>query len=125
MKPRQPSEAVRTTRHRAAGAVCSWAIALAGAILVLPAPAAAASHTITIDAMSFSPQLLEASVGDTVIWTNNDPFPHTATAQDHSFDSGDIQPGESFTFKVSREGEFAYVCTLHPTMKGTLLVKRK
>jgi plastocyanin len=113
------------TRRRAVRAVCSWTIALAGAGLVLPAPAAAASYPVTIEAMSFSPPLVEARVGDTIVWTNKDPFPHTATAEDHGFDSGEIPFGESWTMELSREGEFAYVCTLHPTMKGRLRVRRK
>jgi plastocyanin len=45
----------------------------------------------------------------------------TATAG--GFDSKEIQPGESWTYKASKKGELAYACTLHPTMKGTLRVK--
>jgi plastocyanin len=58
-----------------------------------------------------------------VVWTNNDPFPHTATSRAAGFDSGAIMPGKSFTFKATTRGEFPYVCTLHPTMTATLKVQ--
>jgi plastocyanin len=51
---------------------------------------------------------------------NRDPFPHTATSA--KFDSKDIAPGASWTFTAKAPGELPYVCTLHPTMKGTLRV---
>jgi plastocyanin len=57
-----------------------------------------------------------------VVWTNNDPFPHTATSHAAGFDSGVIMPGKSFTFKATTHGEFPYVCSLHPTMTATLKV---
>jgi plastocyanin len=81
------------------------------------------NHTVVIDGMQFSPSTIEVSVGDTVTWVNKDPFPHTATAQDKSFDSGDLQSGHSWKFKVRKKGTFPYVCTLHSTMKGVLVVK--
>jgi plastocyanin len=52
---------------------------------------------------------------------NRDPFPHTATAE--AFDSKVIAAGSSWTYPPKTPGEFPYVCTLHPTMKGTLRVK--
>lgn len=124
MKTRLPSFGAGARRHGTI-ALRSCALALAGAVLLLPAVAAAATHTVVIEAMSFSPQVLEASAGDTVVWVNKDPFPHTATAEDRRFDSGDIAAGQSWTLQVSSEGQSAYVCSLHPTMKGTLIVKRK
>lgn len=120
-----PFESARMLRRRAVWAICSCAIALTGAGLVLPATAAAASHAVTIEAMSFSPQVVEAKVGDTIVWTNQDPFPHTATAEDHSFDSGEIPFGGSWTLELRKEGEIAYICTLHPTMKGRLVIRRR
>ena len=74
-------------------------------------------------AMQFSPQVIEVAPGDTVVWTNKDPFPHMATAQDRSFDSGEIAPKRSWKLKARKKGVFSYVCTLHPTMKGNLVIK--
>jgi len=60
--------------------------------------------------------------GDRVVWMNKDPFPHTATAHG-TFDSGSIAPGHSWSYSARKPGEFAYVCTFHPGMKGTLIVQ--
>ena len=80
-------------------------------------------HTVVIDAMQFSPQSVEVNVGDTVIWKNQDPFPHTATSDNRSFNSGDIATNRSWKFQARKKGTFPYSCALHPTMKGTLIVK--
>jgi plastocyanin len=83
----------------------------------------AATHTITMEAVAFAPALLTVQPGDTVRWLNKDPFPHTATAVEHSFDSGEIAPNKEWKLKVGKVGTFPYVCALHPTMKGTLIVR--
>lgn len=59
--------------------------------------------------------------GDTAAWINKDPFPHTVTAK-RVFDSRDIAASRSWKYMARKAGEFAYICTLHPTMKGTLKV---
>jgi plastocyanin len=56
------------------------------------------------------------------VWINKDPFPHTVTAAG-KFDSKEIKPGESWSYKVQQAGDVSYICTLHPTMKATLHVK--
>lgn len=81
------------------------------------------THTIVIEAMRFSPQVLEVSPGDTVVWVNKDPFPHDATATDREFQSKQIAADASWEFKPVRKGSFSYRCTLHPVMKASLVVK--
>jgi plastocyanin len=83
---------------------------------------AANTHTIAMDGTRFIPETLTVQRGDRVVWVNKDPFPHTATAKG-TFDSGSIAAGHSWSYVAHKPGEFAYVCTLHPGMKGTLLVK--
>ncbi|HEX2828521.1 MAG TPA: cupredoxin family copper-binding protein [Burkholderiales bacterium] len=83
----------------------------------------AATHTVIMEAVGFQPPSLTVNAGDTVVWTNKDPFPHTATAQDKSFDSGEIAAGKSWKLVAKKKGTFAYVCTYHPTMKATLVVR--
>jgi plastocyanin len=85
-------------------------------------PRKPATHTVTIDAASFSPAELTVTAGDTVVWVNKDILAHTATAKDGSFDSKVIQPGKSWRFVVKRKGAAAYACSFHP-MNGTLTVK--
>jgi plastocyanin len=62
-------------------------------------------------------------LGDSVEWINRDPFPHTATSARGGFDSRTIAPGQSWKYVATKRGDFAYICTFHPTMKGTLKVE--
>ena len=80
-------------------------------------------HTVTIDATAYSPRTVTAQVGDTVVWVNEDLFPHTVTARSGRWDSHDIASGGSWSYTVKAEGLFAYFCTYHPTMKGALRVR--
>jgi plastocyanin len=108
-------------------------IAFFGAALALlawslgPAAAAdapkAATHTVAIDGTRFQPAALTVNVGDSVVWINKDPFPHTVTSAAAGFDSHEIAPGRSWKYTATKKGEFAYVCIFHPTMKATLKVE--
>ena len=82
-----------------------------------------ATHTVPIDGLAFQPPALTVKVGDSIVWINKDPFPHTVTSQAGGFDSHALQPAQSWTYVASQKGEFSYICTLHPTMKGTLRVE--
>jgi plastocyanin len=93
------------------------------ATLALHAHAAPTVHTIMIDGMRFIPQTVEVKRGDTVVWRNKDPFPPTATAGKGGPASPSIAAGASWTYKATRRGSYPYVCTLHTTMTGTLIVK--
>jgi plastocyanin len=81
------------------------------------------AHPITIEAVRFQPQSITVKTGDVVVWTNKDPFPHTATSKAAGFDSHPIAPGAAWTYTATKRGEFSYVCTLHPTMTATLKVE--
>jgi plastocyanin len=91
--------------------------------LAAAAHAAPAVHTVVIDGMRFVPQTLEVRQGDTVIWQNKDPFPHTATAAGGGPDSPSIAAGARWKFTAKKRGSYPYLCTLHRTMKATLVVK--
>ena len=79
-------------------------------------------HTVAIDGVRFEPEALTVKRGDTVVWVNKDPFPHTVTAAG-AFDSHSIAAGASWRYVARKAGEYAYTCTLHPNMKGTLKVE--
>ena len=81
-----------------------------------------ATHTIVIDGTKYAPETLTVNVGDSIVWVNKDPFPHTATAKG-SFDSHSIAAGKSWTWTPRKAGEYGYVCTLHPNMTGTVKVE--
>jgi plastocyanin len=80
-------------------------------------------HTVTIEGMRFVPEVLTVATGDTVVWVNKDLVPHTATSKAGSFDSKDIQADKSWGYTVHRKGDFAYLCTFHPSMTAMLRVK--
>jgi plastocyanin len=80
------------------------------------------TYTVTMEGMKFQPEVVTVAPGDTVVWVNTDLVAHTATAPDGTFDSKLIAPDKSWKLTVRTPGDFAYVCTYHPTMKGTLRV---
>jgi plastocyanin len=81
------------------------------------------THTVVIDGTAFQPAALTVKAGDSIVWINKDPFPHTVTSASGVFDSKPLQPSQSWTYVAGKKGELSYVCTLHPTMKGTLRVE--
>ena len=81
------------------------------------------THAVAIDGTSFQPATLTVHLGDTVVWTNKDPFPHTVTSKTGGFDSSAIAPDKSFKFKPTKKGDFDYICSFHTTMKATLHVR--
>ena len=81
------------------------------------------THTVTIEGMRFLPEVLTVAPGDTVVWVNKDLVPHTATSTAGGFDSKDIQADKSWRYTIKTTGDFAYICTFHPTMKAMLRVK--
>ena len=80
------------------------------------------SYTVVIEGVAYQPSELKVKRGDTVIWVNKDPFPHTVTASG-AFDSRDIAAGASWKYVARRAGSHSYICTLHPNMKGTLTIE--
>lgn len=78
---------------------------------------------VTITGFAFSPATLSVAVGDTVTWTNEDSAPHTVTADDGTFDSGNLATGETFTQTFDTAGTYDYHCTVHPSMTATIVVK--
>jgi plastocyanin len=87
------------------------------------APAAGGGDAVTIQNFAFGPASLSVAAGTTVTWTNSDSAPHTATGDDGSFDSSNIAPGATFSHAFETAGTFAYHCSLHPNMTGTIEVE--
>lgn len=87
-----------------------------------PSGEAAKSEKVQIVEFSYEPDPVVVQAGGKVIWQNEDTAPHTATADDGSFDTGTIEQGKigSATFKEA--GTFTYFCEIHPTMHGTVEV---
>jgi plastocyanin len=99
--------------------------ALSLVALVLFAPTAGArskTMTVSIKGFAFNPPNATVAPGTTVTWVNDDQAPHTATANDGAFDSGTLQPGQSYSFAFDKPGTYAYHCNIHPDMTGTITV---
>ena len=99
-----------------------FAIALVVGACSTSAPRPPQTLQVEIHGMQFVPATLHVHRGDTVVFTNHDLVPHTATASGW-FDSGPLQPNQSWTYVVTEPVEYDYVCSMHPTMKGQLLAR--
>lgn len=82
------------------------------------------SGRVSITSSGYSPIELLITDGGTVLWTNNDNAVHTVTADNGSFDSGDLQPGSTFVYTFSR-GVYTYHCKYHPETTGSIRVMVK
>jgi plastocyanin len=67
---------------------------------------------------------LTVPVGTTVTWTNHDEEPHTVVANDGSFHSPSLGTNATFSYTFSTAGTFAYICSIHPFMHGTVVVTK-
>lgn len=77
-----------------------------------------------VDGNEFSPATVTINVGDTVVWRNADPdTPHNSVSNDDVWDSGNLDPGDEFSFTFEETGTFEYVCTYHDGMDGTIVVE--
>lgn len=82
-----------------------------------------ASASVSVGDNFYSPASVSIAVGDTVTWRNNGQAPHSATADDGSFDTGVFQPGSSRSHTFTRAGTFSYYCTVHGQVQsGTVRV---
>jgi amicyanin len=87
----------------------------------------AAKSSITISNMAYSPATLTVKAGTKVTWTNQDGVAHSVTSSDGSsmaFDSGLLGKGQTYTLTFTQPGTYDYHCSVHPFMKGTVVVTR-
>jgi amicyanin len=92
----------------------------------LPASATAAPAAgveVKINNFIFAPSTLTVPAGTPVTWTNRDDIPHNVVNADKTIKSKVLDKDEKFTFTFARPGTYSYVCTLHPGMKGTVVVQ--
>jgi len=92
------------------------ALALAAA----PAGAHAAERVVDMPAKYFVPPNITTLAGDTVTWTNSDTVEHDVASIGVGFDSGIISPGGRYSQTFGRPGHYAYRCTIHAFMVGTV-----
>jgi plastocyanin len=87
------------------------------------AGAAAAQVGVSIVFRAYQPAATTVNVGETVKWTNLGFGPHTVTALGGMFDSGRLEVNETFSVTFTTPGSYPYACTVHPSMKGTVIVR--
>lgn len=88
-----------------------------------PAPAPSPVSVIHIKNFAYVPDTVTIHPGSTVRFVEDDETPHTVTAMDHSFDSGNLSQKDTWTHTFATEGTYKYFCAYHPYMKGTVNVK--
>jgi len=84
---------------------------------------ARASHVVDIRDLRFEPGVRVVAPGDTIVWVNHDPVPHTVAGADSSWTSGHLAGGDTWRTIVEAGGEIAYFCEYHPTMRGVVRVE--
>ena len=121
-------------------AVMAIALALGGLLFVALAPsgdqasrfgagvdaaqAAGATVTINIEDYEYSKKSVTIKKGQTVKWVNKDEMKHNATSSKSGGPKGKLlAKGKSYTWTATKRGTFKYICTPHPFMKGTVIVK--
>lgn len=89
-----------------------------------PAPSgdAVRSAKVEIEDFAYKPDPVTIEEGGKVTWINRDSAPHTATAEDGSFDTGTLEEGKLKSETFKEPGTFAYICSIHPEMHGTVEV---
>ncbi|SNZ19516.1 plastocyanin/azurin family copper-binding protein [Cohaesibacter gelatinilyticus] len=98
-------------------AACATTLALSGKTGLAASPE---THHVRIKSFTFEPQHIRVKVGDVIVWTNEDLAPHTATAMEGGWDTGEIARSETGSIKVTADMELSYFCAFHPHMKGRI-----
>jgi plastocyanin len=109
---------------------CAALALISGAAFFMPAHfagAAPAAPTVDINIAKFAygPKEITIAPGTRITWTNHDETPHTVTSNDKSFASKGLDTDDKFEHTFASEGDFSYICTLHPFMTGVVHVRKQ
>jgi plastocyanin len=87
-------------------------------------PVKASRTEVAIDNFSFSPKTFTVPAGATVTWTNHDNVPHVITSDDDRFNKSPVlKTGQRFSNAFATAGTYSYFCSIHPRMRGKIIVK--
>ncbi len=118
----------RNTNHRLrARAVLGLVFCIAFVMPAIFAEAAPPMPTVDVNItkFAFAPQEITIAPGTKIIWTNRDETPHTVTSNDKSFASKGLDTDDKFEHTFASEGDFRYICTVHPFMGGVVHVRKQ
>jgi len=115
-----------TSRSLRGGVVLALAV---GTAFVMPAILAAAAPASTVEVniakFAYGPKEIAVAPGTKIVWTNHDQTPHTVTSNDKSFASKGLDTDDKFEHTFTSEGDFSYICTVHPYMTGVVHVRKQ
>ena len=115
----------RRRRVQITAGIAVAAVVVLGVLAMHPAAAAPAARIeLAIDKFAFAPKEITVQPGTTIVWTNHDETPHTVVSGDKSFVSKGLDTDDRFEHTFEREGDFAYVCSVHPFMTGVVHVHK-
>ena len=108
----------KSTRHKL------LAVLLLAAVAILGPTATADTVDVSIAGFTFVDDTITVPVGTTVRWTNNDGPAHTSTSDPGGavWDSGNLSNGQTYSYTFNTVGDYAYICAIHPSMKGMVKV---
>ena len=123
-----PTRPHPTRRHSGAlllmGALCCAIGVLPPARAASAAASKAQTQQVEIRNFAFAPKSLTVSAGTRVMWTNRDEEPHVITSAGSKFPSSKgLDTGDSYAVTFSKPGTYAYYCSIHPMMVGTIIVQ--
>ena len=100
-------------------------ILAAGGSFVVPAHGASngATKRIAIRDFAFHARRIVVKPGTKLVWTNDDSDPHTISSRAAHWSSQALDTGQTFSRVVRRRGTYHYLCTIHPFMHGTVVVR--
>jgi plastocyanin len=79
--------------------------------------------TVSMDHNTFIPGEITVARGTTVTWVNNETMPHTVVSPNQGFRSKTLVKDAKFSFTLTTPGDYDYLCSIHPNMKGKIIVK--
>jgi len=82
----------------------------------------ASQNSVAIQNYAFNPSTLTIHKGANVTWKNYDSVQHTVVSDSSAFSSPLLSTGDTYTFQFNNTGSFPYYCSIHPYMKGTIVV---
>jgi plastocyanin len=114
-------------RRFRAPAVLALLLCAACVMPAILAAAAAPAPTVDINIARFAygPKDITIAPGTRIVWTNRDETPHTVTSSDKSFASKGLDTDDKFEHTFTSEGDFSYICTVHPFMTGVVHVHKQ
>ena len=117
----------QTTRSLRACAALAllFSTALVTSAIFAAATSPASTVDINIAKFAYGPKEITVAPGTKIVWTNRDETPHTVTSNDKSFASKGLDTDDKFEHTFANEGDFNYICTVHPFMTGVVHVRKQ